>query len=340
MLKRATAVTLGMILALFAGELLVRTYNHFRPSPIFSHEPRWKRFRWPPHILLPEWQRTNSWGFNGPEYAVEKKPGTYRILGIGDSFAFGMVPQQYNYLALIQTNLSSAARPVEVVNMGIPGTGPPDYLALLKSEGLALKPDMVLISFFLGNDFDETRMSPWRPVDHSYLVKLWKYWRSHWKNVDKRAEASGPYQDDAPTLTPAFFRQLEIKRSYICERNNPAFIRDFQSAVSYMLQIQKACSDRGIKLAVVEIPDELQVNANLRSLVLSVRGTERCDFEQPNRALTSALTRYGIPALDLTAAFEQGEKTRNLYKIRDTHWNIPGNAFAAERISEFLKSRL
>ena len=44
----------------------------------------------------------------------------------------------------------------ELINMGIPGIGPREYLAVFIHEGLQLKPDMVLLSFFIGNDFLET----------------------------------------------------------------------------------------------------------------------------------------------------------------------------------------
>ena len=43
---------------------------------------------------------------------------------------------------------------VELINMGIPGIGPRNYLSLLVQEGFALDPDRVLVTFFIGNDFD------------------------------------------------------------------------------------------------------------------------------------------------------------------------------------------
>lgn len=55
---------------------------------------------------------------------------------------------------------------MELLNLGIPGMGPKEYLALLVREGLALEPDAVLLSFFVGNDFSESRRKA-RPL-HTY----------------------------------------------------------------------------------------------------------------------------------------------------------------------------
>lgn len=36
--------------------------------------------------------------------------------------------------------------------MGLPGTGPVDYLHLLVKEALPLEPDLVVIALYVGND--------------------------------------------------------------------------------------------------------------------------------------------------------------------------------------------
>jgi hypothetical protein len=72
------------------GEVSLRIYNSVDPLPIFySGNP--DRFRGKP--LTPFWNfHLNSRGFNDVEFSVRKAAGTIRTLGIGDSFAFGVVP--------------------------------------------------------------------------------------------------------------------------------------------------------------------------------------------------------------------------------------------------------
>jgi hypothetical protein len=70
------------------GEVGLRIYNSIDPLPIFySGNP--DRFRGKP--FAPFWNfHLNSRGFNDVEFSAHKTPGTIRILGIGDSFAFGV----------------------------------------------------------------------------------------------------------------------------------------------------------------------------------------------------------------------------------------------------------
>src|SRR5215831_13356146 len=121
------------------AELSLRIYNFVDPLPIFYSESynRWRGKPFAPNGPF----HLNSKGFNDVEFNIKKAAGTTRILGIGDSFAFGIVPYEYNYLTLIEQNLKQSGHNVELINMGIPGIGPRDYLSLLINEGFALEPD-------------------------------------------------------------------------------------------------------------------------------------------------------------------------------------------------------
>ena len=142
------------LITIALGELTLRIYNYVDPLPIY-YSDSYNRWRGKPHA--PDWDsfHLNSRGFKDVEFNTRKAAGTVRILGLGDSFAFGVVPYEYNYLTLVERGLNQSRHNVELINMGIPGIGPRDYLSLLVHEGLALDPDRVLVSFFIGNDFEE-----------------------------------------------------------------------------------------------------------------------------------------------------------------------------------------
>ena len=95
----------------------------------------------------------NARGYNDTEWSPE--PGdAFRIVALGDSFAFGVVGYEHNFLTLLETELSARiGRPVEVANLGIPGMQPREYLQILLDDGLALRPDLVLLCLYTGNDF-------------------------------------------------------------------------------------------------------------------------------------------------------------------------------------------
>ena len=94
--------------------------------------------------------RINSRGYRGPEHAWDA-PARFRILGLGDSFAFGFgVKEEDTYLARLERAL--AAGRVEVINAGLAGMGPDNEARLLAADGPGLRPDLVLVGFFVGND--------------------------------------------------------------------------------------------------------------------------------------------------------------------------------------------
>src|SRR5262245_14999455 len=52
---------------------------------------------------------TNALGFKDRERSFSKPVATYRIVGLGDSFAWGIVPVEETYSAVLETRLNGAA---------------------------------------------------------------------------------------------------------------------------------------------------------------------------------------------------------------------------------------
>src|SRR3990172_6321964 len=119
----------------------------FVEDPILPHKPR-------PGSVLEGRSLTgefdfryahNSFGWRGSEVAPDKPPGTFRILGLGDSFTYGAgVDLAETYLARL-----------EVVNAGIPSFFPEAERLLLEHYGLPLSPDLVVVGF-VANDVVDT----------------------------------------------------------------------------------------------------------------------------------------------------------------------------------------
>ena len=132
------------VVSLVLGEITLRIYSHFNPIFVF-YDDSYNRFRGKPHG--DDWGfKLNSKGFKDLEFGP-KRGDVYRIIGIGDSFAYGVVPYRYNYLTILEEHLNEGRAVAEVLNLGIPSIGPRDYLSILVREGLALQPDMVILSF-------------------------------------------------------------------------------------------------------------------------------------------------------------------------------------------------
>ncbi len=103
--------------------------------------------------------RTNQLGFRGPEIAVQKPAGTFRIVVLGDSVAYGTgVNDEVTFLRRweAELNAAGAAQRFEVVNTGHPMYDSMQELVMLRDEVLALQPDLVLLVYVV-NDIEPTR---------------------------------------------------------------------------------------------------------------------------------------------------------------------------------------
>jgi hypothetical protein len=322
-----------IILTFLLGEISLRIYQHFNPVFIFYNNS-YNRFRGKPHAI--DWDfALNSRGFKDKE-VTEKNKDTYRIIGIGDSFTFGVVPYKYNYLTLLEQGLSQHFNNVEILNMGIPSIGPKGYLALLVKEGLELKPDMLLLTFYIGNDFTDCLVRK-KLYEYSYVASLIKYLITLESKFEGIAiNPTGDYPDDKPTMNQKTYTHIMEARSCIYQKGNKEFEESVDKAVRYLSLINAICKKKNIEFVVVIAPDEFQISKTVRQDVIEAfyanKPKPKWDIALPNKTLIDNLDNLGIKYIDLYPYFQ--EASGRLYRVRDTHWNIAGNALAAKVIQD------
>jgi hypothetical protein len=106
--------------------------------------------------------RTNSLGFRSPEYAEEKPAGVTRVALVGDSLIAGLqVEADVHFRALVEGGLG-ASRPTQVLNFGVPGTGPVTHLHVYRDYARRFRPDAVVLGVFTDNDFTDNVNIRWR----------------------------------------------------------------------------------------------------------------------------------------------------------------------------------
>ena len=90
------------------------------------------------------------------EDIFNKKKDVVRILGLGDSFSVYLRDKKQNYNDILQQEFIASGRgDVEIVNAGMEAMSPGYYWHILNKLGDLIKPDLVLVGFFVGNDFEE-----------------------------------------------------------------------------------------------------------------------------------------------------------------------------------------
>jgi len=118
----------------------------------------------------------NSQGLHDHEYSRRKEPGTFRIVGVGDSSLFGWgVPFEDSSLKVLERRLNKESRgqKFEVINFAVPGYNTAMEAETFVARCLEYSPDLVLLNFNT-NDYDVPNFMR-RPGDLATLRKSYLF---------------------------------------------------------------------------------------------------------------------------------------------------------------------
>jgi hypothetical protein len=353
LLVRALA---GSALGLLCGELLLRGAAWLLPSPLLvrssaSSSQRLRTYAFPPgqlHFGFP----TNELGFYDDPFAPPGPARRPTAAVIGDSFSASFVPHAFHYTTVAERELGN----VDVWNIGWPALSPADYRTLLATVILPLRPDVVIVSVFLGNDLLET--SPWTTSDRWLAdwfdrgnVLLLQVPRRLWqvaRGLEHEAGAAARLGDLAaaqrwlsdPSQEPGTFRPEDYLHLEV-ERAETACAIDEQCFQAMLNELRLIHELAGIRrFGLVLIPDEFMVEDNLWQQVQHAAGQALERHALRDRLLAWCRDEH-IPCLDLlpvlTAVPPLPDGDRHLYLLRDTHWNARGNDAAGKALAPFVR---
>jgi lysophospholipase L1-like esterase len=114
-------------------------------------------------MTSPEFSYTaaiNSLGFRDHEFPTSRT-SVPRVLVIGDSFVFGWgVDLGQTWVKTVEATLQRPDSPLDVANLGKPGTGPREYAAVAERAIPLLHPDLVVIGLLEGDDLQQSYVNP------------------------------------------------------------------------------------------------------------------------------------------------------------------------------------
>ena len=210
-LRSCELLACNAALFLAIGEGSLRLLNAYSPRSLLL--PRaLDSFRLEPGREYGAGLRGNHLGYPGPDISIQKPSGVFRVAALGDSFAIGpAVSFEDNYLTRLQNTLPE----IELLNFGVAGTGPREYLEILQTHARAFAPDLVLVSFFVGNDVTESLAVPRGLDPRQFMLYLaatrgLKVMRQPPQSEQKsdRLASSG--------FSPEQFLEIEARRLEVC----------------------------------------------------------------------------------------------------------------------------
>lgn len=322
--------------------------------------------------------RTNSQGFRDRERTLARAPHAMRIVALGDSFTWGSgVNYDETFVSLVERGLQAVAARAEVINLGLVGYQPEEYLSLLTKHGLAYQPDLVLINFYIGNDLMPAQGAQMIVAgqrrrahingnwfhdhlswDHWYLAHDLEYtWIMGTALIRRaRGEADLGFLNSVSAIrggtpdsstpfagwSPRYLRMIQGMGDQYLKRDSEAFLGRWNETRAILEKIDTLVHGPGIPWVLILLPAEEQVDQDLQRLYLGTLGgtPEQYDFNKPQRLLREWAHGRGVRVIDLTPAFSANVSLRRLYIDNDIHLNRNGHALAASTILRELQQDL
>jgi hypothetical protein len=326
------------LLAISALVILAAVEAVFRYKYLEHRVPRNEReFE---RIVTDTWPRRIS---------IERPPGTFRILGLSDSF--GRAGGSRNYHYLLEDTLRADGYPVEVVNISVASYSPIDELEAYQRIGARYSPDIVLHGFFVANDFGiptgapvvcrgipfrlargAAALRPRNLVSATWFRRLMQAFEDYRL---RRAES----RRDEPTgaLAAENFGRLGRRRRPLFEADAPAR-EHWSETIAVLERLRRAVEESGATYVLLIHPDRFQIEDDLRAELAGAEGEsdDRYDFDAPQRFLAEYCRSQQVPCIDLLREFRERGAAGGLFVFRDPHYDNAGNRLAADLIARRL----
>lgn len=317
----------------------------------------------------------NSAGLIGPEL-VEARPRR-RVVVYGDSFVAGeFSPRGERFVARLAERLSRGApAPVEVVNAGVAGYGPDQVALRLEDEMESLRPDLVIVAVFAGNDFgDLIRNRLFRLDAAGQLTQQAPFigpaLRAEFAKAERQAQGSQLLRGlrdlvarDAPLvhemLPPGGYAYLltRRKREFRLGRDSLEVAHVLGDPYDVDVSLDPGSESARYKRALMEqVLARIASTAATRNLALfflfipsafdvaeGFPHSDPAEFPayRPSAltdALVEAAERHGLAFLDLYPAFAAA-RPKELFFHDDEHWNAEGQSLAAAHAAAVIRAR-
>lgn len=370
-LKNVVVIFFSIIIALIAIEIYLRLFNPqltlsrvqaFNFNCFEEGTRRWIKLAAnktcllssPANPLFRSEIKTNSLGLRNPEIG-KKNPGTKRILFIGDSFTMGWaVEEEEAFPRLVEKMLTSKIpnQKIETINAGFTAAGPSGYYLYYKNFTQTIKPDIVVINLYLGNDITSRLDVDWIKKDKKGLPEVVRSKISYIDFYGQLRRKDEPIKYQIPILNeshafvffmdrltplPKVKTETEVITPFVClfKRQCHDLEKAKQEVATLLIEMQKIARSRNQQMIIAILPVEFQIYDQARPkygipIPLSTR-----EKQIPNEYFHELFSKHNINYIDLLPDFLDYGNTRTYFSY-DDHWNQLGHYIAAEAISNQL----
>lgn len=256
-------------------------------------------------VLMGHDVTTNALGLRDRDIDAAKKPGTVRVLMLGDSITFGWGVAQD--LAVPQ-RLDRALRGegIEVINTGVGNYNTRMEVEYFLTEGYKLKPDVVVLNYFI-NDAEPTPS-----YDNSIFEKYSKafvYFSARWDSAMRRFRDTGQ-QTDWKTYYKGLYENAV----------NPGGWSGAEKAIERAAAFSR---EHGMQFLIVDYPE--------------LRELKPYPFADVSARVRALADRLGVPYVDLLPSVANEPPSSLWVTVPDPHPNARATELFAQALIEPLR---
>jgi lysophospholipase L1-like esterase len=303
----------------------------------------------------------NSQGYRGEKFSFLKNKDTTRILILGDSITFGIgVTDQETYPAQLEAILQEKIKPqVEVINAGYAsGFAPDTEYVYLKNRGLALKPDIILLGFFVWNDISDLSETIWEKIDDKGLPeKITSCCRVADEGILRNKSIEFKYRYPWLRESHLYIFMLDILNNKFHIFNLPPnevakrdlnqgcilnthcidiFKNEEEKTYKVISAMNKICEDNGIKFIIAIFPVDYQIYPAEYKKYGTLTLPEENNRNFIQKRIEQIFSEQNIDYLDLYQTYVDNKARGNPFFAHDAHLNKLGNRIAAEEIAKYI----
>jgi len=296
-------------------------------------------------------------GYKSPPVILHRPSGVFRILFIGGSSVYSITTPQYSFPAAFARHLQRQFpdKTLEVVNLGVPGAGFIEHMAVYRFWRHRIDHDAVVYAVHPGSD--------WQDHKHSHALSLFGPGVTERTDilvspngVNAAIRAAATKRNPAPAApTPPASAAPPIDERYEAQNQytDAAYVKILSNwslpyrpgtigalctghewakrFITFIAEAEQASPPSVVLL----LPTHAGVSAQWRARLLAELRASGDDLDPhiPAAVLLRFAERAGMqtPVFDITDALRrQAENGTDLYYGTNAHWSVAGNAIAGE----------
>lgn len=315
--------------------------------------------------------KINSLGFRNREIDVKKPEDVYRIVCLGDSFTMGYgVEAENTWCSKLEKLLNkypppikSTIKRIEVINCGVGGYGTRQEIAFYRNYCRKLSPDLIVLGFFMGNDFfDNAQVEPLTIADGllinksslaDYNAKKKKIFslslflnRFHTAQFVKNRLKSIKDNKVIPKMDEWWKNQFYHQLAILLKNPPERISQEFDETLNFINDFNIELENDGKDFILMLIPfREQAVNVRKETVVKKILintyklSQDDFDYSMPQKRMLEFCETHGILACDVLPNMTRAENNDQLYYLYDVHLTDAGHKLTAETLHRFMLRR-